>query len=104
MVLRIRFARAGKLERRLRKNRRLALAMGSLLVPTALMASVLGLWRLAADLKITGDFAISTGLLSHWQVWIASAVVLLFVARTLDRYGRGAGHVPNLPGSSDRLS
>ena len=62
-------------ERRGRKNRRVALAMGSLLVPVAVMASVLGVWRLAADLKIAGDFAIANGLFSHWQVWIASAVV-----------------------------
>jgi len=71
-----------------RKNRRVALAMGSLLVPVTVMASALGIWRLAADLKIAGDFAIANGLFSHWQVWIASAVVLAFVSRLLNRYGR----------------
>ena len=88
MIVRIRFARATHIGRKARKNRRVAAAMGSLLVPVAVMASVLGIWRLAADLKITGDFAIATGLFSHWQVWIASAVVLAFAARLLNRYGR----------------
>ena len=63
--------------------------MASLLVPVAVMASVLGVWRLAADLKMAGDFAIPTGLFSHWQVWIASAIALAFISRLLNRYGRG---------------
>ena len=71
-----------------RKNRRVALAMASLLVPIAVMAMVLGIWRLAADLKIAGDFAIASGLFSHWQVWIASAMMLTFLSRLLNRYGR----------------
>ena len=88
MIVRIRFGPGPHVERKGRKNRRMALAMGSLLVPVAVMASVLGVWRLAADLKIAGDFAIANGLFSHWQVWIASAVVLAFLARLLNRYGR----------------
>ena len=88
MIVRIRFGPGPYVENRPRKNRRVALAMASLLVPVAVMASVLGVWRLAADLKIAGDFAIPNGLFSHWQVWIASAVVLLLVARVLNRYGR----------------
>jgi hypothetical protein len=89
MIVRIRFGRPSHIERKPRKNRRVALAMASLLIPVAVMASVLGVWRLAADLKITGDFAIANGLFSHWQVWIASAVVLALLARLLNRYGRG---------------
>ena len=89
MIVRIRFGRASHVGRKPRKNRRVAAALGSLLVPVAFMASVLGIWRIAADLKITGDFAIANGLFSHWQVWIASAVVLAFTARFLNRYGRG---------------
>ena len=61
--------------------------MGSLLVPVAVMASVLGIWRLAADLRITSDFAIPNGLFSHWQVWIAFAGLLSFLSRLLNRYG-----------------
>jgi hypothetical protein len=88
MIVRIRFGPGPQVERKGRKNRRVALAMGSLLVPVAVMASVLGIWRLAADLKIADDFAIANGLFSHWQVWIASAVVLAFLSRLLNRYGR----------------
>jgi hypothetical protein len=63
--------------------------MASLLVPVAVMASVLGIWRLAADLKMAGDFAIPSGLFSHWQVWIASAIALVILSRLLNRYGQG---------------
>jgi hypothetical protein len=63
-------------------------AFGALLTPAAVMASVLGLWRLAADMKWTGEFGISTGLFSHWQVWFGSAAILQWVAWTLNRYGR----------------
>jgi hypothetical protein len=35
-----------------------------------LMAWGLGGWRIAADLKWTGAFAITDGMFSHWQVWM----------------------------------
>lgn len=88
MIVRIRLGAGTRLVRGPRNNRRAALAMASLLVPVAVMASVLGIWRLAADLKMAGDFAIPNGLFSHWQVWIASALVLAFLSRLLNRYGR----------------
>ena len=88
MIVRIRFGPGPHVIRKARKNRGVALATASLLIPIAVMALVLGVWRLAADLKMAGDFAIPTGLFSHWQVWIASAVVLAFLARLLNRYGR----------------
>ena len=88
MIVRIRFGRGGQVERKRRKNRRVALALASLLVPLALMASALGIWRVLADLKVAGDFAITNGLFSHWQVWIASGLLLLLAARVLNRYGR----------------
>ncbi len=89
MIVRIRFGRGSRIERKRGKNRRVALALASLLVPVALMASVLGVWRVLADLKVTGDFAITNGLFSHWQVWIASAAALFVAAHVLNRYGRG---------------
>jgi hypothetical protein len=88
MIVRIRLGTRTRAVRRPRNNRHAALAMASLLVPVAVMASVLGIWRLAADLKMAGDFAISNGLFSHWQVWIASALVLALLSRLLNRYGR----------------
>ncbi len=41
-----------------------------LLNPGAMIALVFGLWRLGEDLGLTGPFAISEGLFSHWLVWI----------------------------------
>lgn len=88
MVVRIRFGRGPKIVRKRRKNQRIALAFAALLTPASVMASVLGIWRIAADLNWTGDFAITSGFFSHWQVWIASAVLLEVLARILNRYGR----------------
>lgn len=89
MVVRIRFGRGPKVERRRGKNSRAALALGALLTPSALMAAALGFWRIAADLKWTGDFAIASGLFSHWQVWMGSAALLQLGSRLLNhRYGK----------------
>jgi hypothetical protein len=89
MVVRIRFGKGPKVERKGRKNRRVALAMAALLTPAAAMASVLGFWRIAADLRWTGEFAIPTGLFSHWQVWFGSAALLHLCSRVLNHYGKG---------------
>ena len=45
-----------------------------LLKPVALVAYVLSVWRLGADLHWTDAFFISSGLFSHWQVWLALAI------------------------------
>jgi hypothetical protein len=90
MVVRIRFAKGPKLgSRRPDGTRRTALAAAALLTPAALIASVLALWRVAADLKFTNSFAIPSGLFSHWQVWLAASVLLQLCSRVLNRYGRG---------------
>jgi hypothetical protein len=73
-----------------------ASAAGALLIPASLMAYVLGFWRLAADMGLAAGFAIA-GLFSHWQMWIALAVVLHVTASILNRYGRaGEFKVPRL--------
>ncbi|MGO9257789.1 MAG: hypothetical protein ACLQU1_15975 [Bryobacteraceae bacterium] len=90
MVVRIRFARGVKVQRKRRRNRRLALAVGALLTPATVMACVLALWRIAADLNWTNTFAISSGLFSHWQVWMGAAAMLHFCSRALNRYGKGS--------------
>ena len=88
MLVRIRFGRGPTIERKGRKNRRLALVGSALLSPGALIAAALGTWRLAADLKLAGDFAIARGLFSHWQVWMGAAALLQLCSRALWRYGR----------------
>src|SRR6476660_1957463 len=68
-------------------NRQIAVALASLLTPASLMALVLGFWRLGADLNMTGAFAISKGIFSHWQVWMAVAIIMQAVAIVLGRFG-----------------
>jgi hypothetical protein len=55
----------------------------ALLTPAAVTALVLGLWRVSADLGWTGEFLIANGFFSHWQVWIALAIVLQVSAASL---------------------
>jgi hypothetical protein len=85
MTLRIRLRLGHTLLRRLAK---LASALAAVLAPSAAMAFVLGVWRLCADLKWAGEFAISQGVFSHWQVWIALAGLLWIASAILNRYGR----------------
>lgn len=67
-------------------NRQAALVASSLITPVALMAWALGGWRLLADTGVTGQFAIARGLFSHWQVWIALALLLQLASFLLHRY------------------
>lgn len=83
------------MERRARGERRMALAFAALLTPAAMMAATLGAWRLAADLDWTADFAIPSGLFSHWQVWFVCAALLLVGSRALQHYGKGGGRAPS---------
>lgn len=95
MIVRIHLRYGHPLRRTRGKNRQLALASGALLIPAALMAYVLGFWRLASDLGVTNEFAIR-GLFSHWQIWIVTAGVLHVAAGVLNRYGRGGEfHLPS---------
>jgi hypothetical protein len=77
-----------------RKNQHVALAMAALLTPAAVMACVLTLWRLAADLNLTGQFPITDGLFSHWQVWVTVGAMLQFSAILLNRYGKAEAVLP----------
>jgi len=88
MKVRIRFGKNSKVGRKRGKNRRLALVAGALLTPAALVAWVLGLWRIAADLNWTNQFAIPSGPLSHWQVWFGVGALLQWCSRILNRYGK----------------
>ena len=88
MVVRIRFGKGLRVGKKRRKNRRMALAAAAMLTPAAFLVGVVGLWRVSSDLGITSGFAISSGVFSHWQVWLATAVLLQLCARLLNRYGR----------------
>ncbi|MGA2119781.1 MAG: hypothetical protein ABSH56_34170 [Bryobacteraceae bacterium] len=88
MVVRIRFGKGVKVSRKRRKNQRVALAVAALLTPAAFLAFVLGLWQIAADLSFASNFAISSGVFSHWHIWLGSAALLQFCAYRLNRYGK----------------
>ena len=88
MMVRIKLQQGPPIQRKVGKNRLVASAIGTLLMPAVLMAYVLGIWRLASDLGMAGQFTI-TGLFSHWQVWIALAALLHIGSASLNRYGRG---------------
>jgi hypothetical protein len=94
MIVRIRLSSGIRVRQKRRKNQHVALAFASLLTPAAVMACVLALWRLAADLSFTGQFPITDGLFSHWQVWITVAGVLEFTAILLNRYGKAEAVLP----------
>ena len=71
----------------LKTNARLGRDFASLLAvfltPAAMLALVFGLWRVSADLGWTESFVISSGLFSHWQVWMALAIALKLTASSL---------------------
>ena len=88
MLVRIRFREGPRVARKRRKNRRVALAFAAILTPAAVMAAALAVWGLASGPNWASNFAIHTGLLSHWQVWLAFAVLLQTGSHLLNRYGR----------------
>ena len=92
MVVRIRLKYEHAVRKTVALNKQVALVAASLMTPIALIAWALGGWRLLADLKLAGEFAISTGLFSHWQVWIALGVILQFAAFLLHRVSRGSNY------------
>ncbi len=89
MIVRLRLRLGPAFAKRVQRNREWASLAAAFLTPAALMAFVLGMWRLASDLKWAGEFVFSRGLLSHWQVWVAMAGLLQTCASVLNRYGRG---------------
>jgi hypothetical protein len=90
MKVRLRVRGLPRLAQVRRRLRRAALGLAALMIPASLAAYALGFWRIAADLNLTGEFAISQGLFSHWQVWIAMGAAIQGAAMTLSRYGRSA--------------
>lgn len=69
------------------KQRRYAPVVGFLMTPFALTGYVLAFWRLGADLNWLGEFFITKGLLSRWQVWLAIAIAMQILANQLNRFG-----------------
>ncbi|MGP0070405.1 MAG: hypothetical protein ACLPWF_00525 [Bryobacteraceae bacterium] len=59
----------------------------ALLTPAAVVAFVMGIWRVCEDLGWAGAFPITGGFFSHWQVWIALATGLKLLSSTLLAWG-----------------
>ena len=91
MVVRIRFGKGPVINRDRMRNRRAAMAVAAMLDPAAVIALVIGLWGMAAELNWVGSFGISSGLFSHWEPWLAAASGLELCALALNRYGKGGG-------------
>jgi hypothetical protein len=90
MVVKVRFGRGPVVTRRRGKNARIALLAASLLTLVAICLASLGAWRLCQDVNLAGDFIFADGFLSHWQVWIGSAVLVQYTGWRLTRYARSA--------------
>ncbi len=91
MVVRIRFANPPTPGERRERNQRLALAFAVLLQALAVSAFMLAVWGAAANLQVLGSFAFASGLLSHWQTWVAAAAAIWWCAHALNRFGRSGG-------------
>jgi hypothetical protein len=65
--------------------RRYAPVVSYLLTPVALVAYMLAFWRIGADLNWMGEFFVSQGLLSRWQVWLALAIFMQLASKELNR-------------------
>ena len=94
MVVRIRLGKRPKPAAKRARNLRLAQGIAVLLKPAALMALVLGIWDVGADLKLTSAFVIAAGWLSHGAVWIGAAVFFEFCSFALNRYGQNEAPSP----------
>lgn len=68
-------------------SRQLADVLVALLTPAAVLALVMALWRVGADLGWAGAFLIADGIFSHWQVWIALSIGLKLLSSTLIAWG-----------------
>jgi hypothetical protein len=69
----------------------LANILVALLTPAAVVACVMGMWRVCMDLGWAGAFLISGGFFSHWQVWIALSIALKMLSSSLIAWGSRNG-------------
>ena len=57
----------------------------TLLTPLAAIAALMAIWRFGVDVGWSDAFAISDGMLSHWEVWLALAIAIQWTAKRLDQ-------------------
>ena len=88
MIVRIQLRKGPRVARKAGKNRNAAFTAADLLKPLALVAYMLGIWRLASDMGMAGAF-VFTGVYSHWQVWMGMGVFVHVLSSVLANYGSG---------------
>src|SRR5580704_17122524 len=89
MVVRIRFRRGPRVERRKGKNSRIAWVAAGLLTLGSVSCLTLGLWRLGVDFGWTANFVFpDTSVFSHWQIWITASLLIQVAAWKLNQYGK----------------
>jgi hypothetical protein len=88
MVVRIRFPKGSRVEQRAGKNAHIAAMAGGIMTMASVACLMLAAWRLTADLNWTDEFFIRTGLLSHWQIWLALTIATSTASVRLWRYIR----------------
>ena len=103
MVVRIHFQYGQALRQAMHGQRQIALILASLLTPASVTAGALGMWRIGEDMNWTGEFAVSKGIFSHWQVWFALAGAMQIVAIGLLRFARsGKPAKESIPATAGR--
>lgn len=72
-----------------------------------IFAATLAVWSLTANLNITKNFAVSSGLFSNWMVWVGIAIGLRRAGRHVSRrtalvrhHNRNGVSIPELAPSS----
>jgi len=86
MVVRIRLGRGAVVSRRAGKNSRIARVSATVLTLASISLGSLGLWRVGSDLGWAGNFVFTSGILSHWQIWIGAAIAVQYLVWQLSRY------------------
>lgn len=71
-----------------------ALALGALLAPLALLAFSISFWAFAVELQWANSFLFAGSLLAHWQVWLAMAALLLVLGQVLAHLGSSENRIP----------
>jgi hypothetical protein len=90
MIVRVRLGRGAVRSGRAGKNSRIARVTAYLLTLTSISCAAFGIWRLGDDLGWTGKFVFTSGTVSHWQVWVGSAMLAQYIAWRLTLHARKA--------------
>lgn len=88
MVVRIRYRLGARVPFEKGLHAQLARLSSSFLTLVAICLAFMGFWRLFEDFDLSGDFVFASGILSHWQVWLAAAAGTQYVGWRLNVFAR----------------